>query len=47
MGVSLIDDANANVNVNMGAASGTVILQFSKESGFLDPDRQLLQQPDR
>ena len=47
MGVSLIDDANANVNVNMGAASGTVILQFSKESGFVDPDRQILQQPDR
>jgi len=47
IGVSLIDDANANVNVNLGAASGTVILQFSKESGFVDPDRQNLEPKDR
>ena len=47
MGVSLIDDANANVNVNLGAASGTVILQFSKESGFVDPDRQILEDRNR
>ena len=47
MGVSLIDDANANVNVNIGAASGTVILQFSKESGFVDPDRQILEDRNR
>ena len=47
IGTSLIDDANANVNVNMGAASGTVVLQFSKESGFVDPDRQILQDRDR
>jgi hypothetical protein len=47
MGVSLIDDANANVNVNVGAANGTVILQFSKESGFVDPDRQILEDRNR
>jgi hypothetical protein len=47
IGVSLIDDANANVNVNLGAASGTVILQFSKEAGFVDPDRQNLEPKDR
>ncbi|MFZ9610676.1 MAG: hypothetical protein ACO294_08220 [Methylococcales bacterium] len=47
IGTSLLDDANANVNVNLGAASGTVIIQFSKESGFVDPDRQLLEPKDR
>lgn len=47
IGVSLIDDANANVQVNLGAANGTVILQFSKESGFVDPDRQNLEPKDR
>jgi len=47
IGASLIDDANANVNVNLGAASGTVILQFSKESGFVDTDRQNLEPKDR
>ena len=47
IGTSLIDDGNANVVVNLGAAEGTVIIQFSKESGFVDPDRQLLEPKDR
>lgn len=47
IGVVLNEQANANVQVNMGAIQGTLILQFSKENGFVDPDRQILQPKDR
>lgn len=40
MGVVLNDQANANVIVDLGVAEGTVIIQFSKGDGFIDPDRQ-------
>lgn len=40
MGVVLDENANANVTVNLGAAEGTIIIQFSKGIGFNDPDRQ-------
>jgi hypothetical protein len=47
IGVVLNEQANANVQVNMGAVPGTLIIQFSKETGFNDPDRQILQPKDR
>jgi len=47
VGVALDEAGNANVVVNLGATQGTVIIQFSKSAGFNDPDRQILQQPDR
>lgn len=40
MGVVLNDKANANVDVNLGASNGTVILQFTKGDGYNDPNRQ-------
>jgi hypothetical protein len=40
IGVVLDEQANANVIVNVGAAEGTVILLFSKGTGYNDPDRQ-------
>lgn len=40
IGVVLNDKANANVDVNLGAAEGTMIIQFTKGAGYLDPDRQ-------
>lgn len=39
-GVALDEQANANVLVNLGAASGTMIIQFSKTAGYNDPNRQ-------
>lgn len=47
MGINLNEDSNANVQVNLGASPGTVIIQFSKEAGYTDPDRQVLQPKDR
>lgn len=41
-GVVLNDQANANVVVNLGAAEGTMIIQFTKGSGYNDNDRQNL-----
>jgi len=38
LGVSLDEQGNANVVVNLGTTQGTVILQFSKTAGFNDPD---------
>ena len=46
-GTVLDDQANTDVVVNMGSTAGTVILQFSKGSGYNDPDRQSLQPRDR
>lgn len=40
LGVVLNDKANANVVVDLGAAEGTMIVQFTKGNGYLDPDRQ-------
>lgn len=40
MGVVLNDKQNANVTVNLGAAEGTMIIQFTKGTGYNDQDRQ-------
>ena len=40
IGVVLNDQANAAATVDLGAAEGTMIIQFSKGNGFIDPDRQ-------
>lgn len=40
IGVVLDDKSSANIEVNLGAAEGTMIIQFSKGSGYNDPDRQ-------
>lgn len=40
IGVVLNDKSSANVEINIGAAEGTFIIQFSKGDGFIDPDRQ-------
>lgn len=42
MGGYVIDDnSNANVVVNfLGTADGTVVMGFSKLSGYIDPDQQ-------
>lgn len=40
IGVVLNDKANAAATVNLGAAEGFMIVQFSKGNGFIDPDRQ-------
>ena len=40
LGVVLNDKANANVDINLGASNGTVILQFTKGDGYNDPNRQ-------
>lgn len=40
LGVVLNEKANANVEVNLGASNGTVILQFTKGDGYNDPNRQ-------
>jgi hypothetical protein len=47
IGVVLDEQANANVTINTGAGNSSIVLQFTKGAGFNDPDRQLLQQPDR
>jgi hypothetical protein len=39
-GVVLNHNSSANVNVNLGAVEGTMIIQFTKGDGFVDPDRQ-------
>jgi chitinase len=40
IGVVLNEKANANVVVNLGAAEGTMIIQFTKGDGYNDPNRQ-------
>lgn len=40
LGVVLNEKSNSNVIVNLGASEGTVIIQFTKGSGYNDPDRQ-------
>ena len=47
LGVVLDEQSHANVTIHTGTGNSTVIVQFTKGSGFNDPDRQVLQQPDR
>jgi hypothetical protein len=47
LGVVLDEQAHANVTIHTGTGNSTVILQFTKGEGFNDPNRQILQQPDR
>jgi hypothetical protein len=47
LGVVLDEQAHANVTVQTGTGNSSVVVQFTKGSGFNDPDRQILQQPDR
>lgn len=47
LGVVLDEQAHANVTIHTGTGNSSIIVQFTKGSGFNDPDRQLLQQPDR
>lgn len=44
LGVSLRENGNANIIINFGNnTESTCIIQFSKEAGYVDPDRQILQ----
>jgi hypothetical protein len=47
LGVVLDEQAHANVTIQTGTGNSSVILQFTKGEGFNDPNRQILQQPDR
>jgi len=47
IGAVLIDKQSSNVVVNLGAAEGTMIIQFTKGNGYVDPDRQNLQPRER
>ena len=47
LGVVLDEQAHANVTIQTGTGNSSVVVQFTKGSGFNDPDRQVLQQPDR
>jgi len=47
LGVVFDEQAHANVTIQSGTGNSSVIVQFTKGSGFNDPDRQILQQPDR
>lgn len=40
IGCVLDDQSNANVVINLGAAEGFMVVQFTKGLGFIDPDRQ-------
>ena len=40
LGVVLNDQANANVEVNLGAIEGTMIIQFTKGAGYNDRNLQ-------
>lgn len=40
IGCVLGDQANANVEVNLGAAQGTMIIQFTKGNGYIDRNLQ-------
>jgi hypothetical protein len=40
VGAVLNDKATSNVTVNLGASEGTMIIQFTKGTGFIDQDRQ-------
>ena len=46
LGIVLDEQAHANVTIQTGTGNSSVVVQFTKGSGFNDPDRQILQQPD-
>ena len=50
-GFAVNDYNSANISIFFGtgtnSSNGTVILSLSKTAGYIDPDRQILQQPDR
>jgi hypothetical protein len=47
LGVVFDEQSHANVIINTGTGNSSVVVQFTKGAGFNDPDRQILQQPDR
>jgi hypothetical protein len=47
IGAALVDKISSNVVVNLGEAEGTMIIQFTKGNGYVDPDRQNLQPRER
>ena len=47
LGVVLDEQAHANVTIQTGTGNSSVVVQFTKGSGFNDPDRQILQDRDR
>jgi len=47
LGVVLDEQAHANVTIQTGTGNSSVIVQFTKGSGFNDPDRQNLEDKDR
>ena len=47
LGVVLDEQAHANVTIQTGTGNSSVIVQFTKGSGFNDPDRQILEDRDR
>ena len=47
LGVVLDEQAHANVTVHTGTGNSSVILVFTKGSGFNDPDRQILEDRNR
>jgi hypothetical protein len=47
LGVVFDEQSHANVIINTGTGNSSVVVQFTKGTGFNDPDRQILQQPDR
>lgn len=47
MGCSLTDDSNANVSISLTTGMNTIIIAFSKPSGFTETNQQTLQPKDR
>jgi hypothetical protein len=47
LGVVLDEQAHANVTIYTGTGNSSVIVQFTKGTGFNDPDRQILEDRDR
>jgi hypothetical protein len=47
LGVVLDEQAHANVTIQTGTGNSSVVVQFTKGSGFNDPDRQILEDRDR
>ncbi len=40
IGIVLDDQKSSNVVINLGAVEGTMVIQFTKGDGYVDPDRQ-------
>ena len=47
LGVVLDEQAHANVTIQTGTGNSSVVVQFTKGSGFNDPNRQILEDRDR